>query len=177
MFLQLPIFLGLYRCIAVDIELRQASLIPGISWCSNLAGPDQLWHWQGVMPAFLSSETSMLGPYLNILPLFTVALFVVHQKLFTPPATDEQSQMQLTMMKYMTIFMGFLFFKVASGLCLYFIASSLWGIAERTLVPKPKVNLNGGPGAGGSAKSSEKPIDSTAATEKKAARKKRNKRR
>jgi len=27
---------------------------------------------------------------------------------------------------------------VASGLCLYFIASSLWGIAERKLLPKPK---------------------------------------
>ena len=33
MFLQLPIFLGLYRCLAVDIHLRQASLIPGLSWC------------------------------------------------------------------------------------------------------------------------------------------------
>ena len=36
----------------------------------------------------------------------------------------------------MTIFMGLLFYKVASGLCLYFIASSLWGIAERKLLPK-----------------------------------------
>jgi YidC/Oxa1 family membrane protein insertase len=61
--------------------------------------------------------------------------------LFTPPATDENSRMQLQMMKYMTVFMGFLFFKVPAGLCIYFIASSLWGIAERLLVPKPKVNL------------------------------------
>ena len=29
-----------------------------------------------------------------------------------------------------------LFYKVASGLCLYFIASSLWGIGERKLLPK-----------------------------------------
>jgi YidC/Oxa1 family membrane protein insertase len=114
---------------------------------------------------------------LNILPLFTVALFVVHQKLFTPPATDEQSQMQLTMMKYMTLFMGFLFFKVASGLCLYFIASSLWGIAERTLVPKPKVNLSGGPQVDKPAKSGEKAKNAVAVAEKKAARKKRSKRR
>jgi YidC/Oxa1 family membrane protein insertase len=33
--------------------------------------------------------------------------------------------------------MGVLFFKVASGLCIYFIASSLWGMAERKLLPKP----------------------------------------
>ena len=40
-------------------------------------------------------------------------------------------------MQYMMVFMGLLFFKVASGLCLYFIASSLWGLAERKLLPKP----------------------------------------
>ena len=34
------------------------------------------------------------------------------------------------------IFMGFLFFKVPSGLCLYFIVSSMWGIGERKLLPK-----------------------------------------
>jgi len=31
-----------------------------------------------------------------------------------------------------------MFFKVPSGLCLYFIASSLWGITERKLLPKAK---------------------------------------
>jgi YidC/Oxa1 family membrane protein insertase len=36
----------------------------------------------------------------------------------------------------MMIFMGVMFFKVACGLCLYFIASSLWGITERKLLPK-----------------------------------------
>jgi YidC/Oxa1 family membrane protein insertase len=39
-------------------------------------------------------------------------------------------------MKYMTLFMGVMFFKVAAGLCLYFIASSLWGIGERKLLPR-----------------------------------------
>jgi YidC/Oxa1 family membrane protein insertase len=45
--------------------------------------------------------------------------------------------MQQKIMKYMMIFMGFMFYKVASGLCLYFIASSIWGIAERKLLPAP----------------------------------------
>ncbi len=36
----------------------------------------------------------------------------------------------------MMIFMGVMFFKVASGLCLYFIASSTWSMAERKLLPK-----------------------------------------
>ncbi len=187
MFFQLPIFLGLYRCIAVDIELRQAALIPGIEWCSNLAGPDQVLFWKGFLPNMFVAETGMLGPYLNVLPLITVGLFLVHQQLFTPPATDEQSAMQLKMMKYMTLFMGFLFFKVASGLCLYFIASSLWGIAERKLIPKPKVNLSGGASSGkesgekgGSGRTPVLPKkspsgNSNGAAAKKAERKKRNK--
>jgi YidC/Oxa1 family membrane protein insertase len=35
-----------------------------------------------------------------------------------------------------------MFYKVAAGLCVYFIASSLWGLAERQLLPKKKT----GPG-------------------------------
>jgi YidC/Oxa1 family membrane protein insertase len=123
--------------LAVDIELRDAPLIPGIEWCSNLAGPDKLFFWEGLLPQFLTAETGWLGPYLNVLPLITMGLFMLQQKLFTPPPTDEQTRMQMQMMKFMMIFMGFLFFKVASGLCLYFIASALWSVAERKLVPKP----------------------------------------
>jgi YidC/Oxa1 family membrane protein insertase len=35
------------------------------------------------------------------------------------------------------VFMAFMFFKVASGLCVYFIASSVWGIVERSLLSPP----------------------------------------
>jgi len=41
------------------------------------------------------------------------------------------------------IFMAFMFYHVASGLCIYFIASSLWGIAERKLLPKTLPVANG----------------------------------
>jgi membrane protein insertase Oxa1/YidC/SpoIIIJ len=52
----------------------------------------------------------------------------------------------------MMIFMGLLFYKVPSGLCIYFIASSLWGIAERKLIPSATANLatsGGGPSSAG----------------------------
>jgi YidC/Oxa1 family membrane protein insertase len=42
---------------------------------------------------------------------------------------------QQQVMKYMMFFMALMFFKVPCGLCLYFIASSLWGIAERLMLP------------------------------------------
>ncbi len=138
MFFQLPVFIGLYRCLSVDIELRDAPLIPGMSWCSNLAAPDMFWQWESAVnwSMITSRETGWLGPFFNILPIITIALFILQQKMFTPPATDDQTRMQQKMMKYMMLFMGILFFKVASGLCLYFIISSAWGIAERKLLPK-----------------------------------------
>ena len=137
-FIQLPIFIGLYRCLSVDIALRDAPLIPGLWWASNLAGPDQLFYWKDWLPAMLGDETGYLGPYFNILPVITCVLFILQQQLFMPPATDEQTQMQQSMMKYMTIFMGIMFFKVPAGLCIYFIISTSWSIIERTFLPKHK---------------------------------------
>ena len=91
------------------------------------------------MPAFLADEADgYLGPFFNVFPLITVTLFLIQQKMFTPPATDEQTKMQQQMMTYMTVFMGVMFYKVPAGLCIYFITSSLWGICERKLLPKSK---------------------------------------
>ena len=157
MFFQFPIFIGLYRTLSVDIALRQAPFFPGMAWCSNLAGPDQLWDWTGVIPDFLSSTNGWLGPYLNILPLIAAGLMFVQQKLFTPPPSDEQQEIQQKVMKFMMIFMGLLFFKFAAGLCVYFIVSSLWGVAERKLLPKSKPAAPAMTGGSAVAKPTEKP--------------------
>ncbi len=157
LFIQLPIFIGLYRALMVDIELRQAPLISAaVRWCSNLAAPDMLWYWEPYLPAFLAAPTGWLGPYLNILPLFTVVLFIWQQKMFMPPPTDEQAAMQQKIMQYMMVFMGFLFFKVASGLCVYFIASSLWGVGERKLLPKSQASGAQSAESGASSKPADK---------------------
>jgi YidC/Oxa1 family membrane protein insertase len=140
-FFQLPVFVGLYRCLSVDINLRDASLIPGISWASNLAGPDKLFYWGdwSFMPGFIVDKADgWLGPFFNVLPLVTIALFIIQQKLFTPPPTDEQQEVQQQTMTIMSVMMGVFFYKVPAGLCLYFITSSLWSVAERTLLPKSK---------------------------------------
>src|SRR4051794_39680057 len=135
LFLQMPIFIGLYRSLMVDVELRQSPLFTSaIQWCSNLAAPDMLWNWSSMMPTFLTQGP--LGPYLNIFPIVTVAIMLVTQTMSMPPAANEQAAMQQKMMKYMMIFFGLMFYKVAAGLCLYLIVSSLWGIAERKLLPK-----------------------------------------
>jgi YidC/Oxa1 family membrane protein insertase len=150
MFIQLPIFIGLYWSLAMDVELRGEALIPGLRWCSNLAAPDMLLNWSGWMPKVIQDGwffIPAMGPYLNILPIFTIVLFVVQQKVLSPPPTNEQMAMQMRIMTWMMVVMGLLFYTVASGLCLYFIASSLWGLAERKLMPKRTAAVAGTSGA------------------------------
>jgi YidC/Oxa1 family membrane protein insertase len=137
MFLQLPIFIGLYRTLSVDIELRQAAFSSMTDWASNLAGPDMFWFWGDWLWEYMSGRgTGWLGPYFNVLPVLVVVLFLAQQKMFMPPATDEQTAMTQKMMNIMTLMMGLFFFRVPAGLCIYFITSSLWGIGERILVKK-----------------------------------------
>ncbi len=144
-FIQVPIFMGLYRSLATDVELRQAPLFSSaIRWCSNLAAPDMLWDWSKVLPAFLTAPEGWLGPFLNLFPLVTIGLFLWQQKLFMPPAMNDEQKMQQQVMNYMMWFMALMFFKVPCGLCLYFIASSLWGIAERLWMPKTLPATAGG---------------------------------
>ena len=148
-FIQIPIFMGLYRALATDVELRQAPLFSAaIRWCSNLAAPDMLWDWSKVLPAFLTAPEGWLGPFLNLFPLVTIGLMLWQQKLFMPPAVDEQQRVQQQVMNYMMWFMALMFFKVPCGLCLYFIASSLWGIAERLWMPKTMPDATAASGGG-----------------------------
>lgn len=159
MFIQLPIFLGLYRGLSVDVELRNAPLIPGLDWCTNLGGPDKLFEWQSWMPSFLGGETGFLGPFFNLLPVIAIVLMFMQQKLFMPPATDDQTAMAQKMMKFMMIFIGFIFFKVASGLCVYFVTSSIWGIVERKMLPKPELDTSQFE-SGSSGGQNKKPVES-----------------
>ncbi len=122
MFLQLPIFIGLYQALYNAVDLRMAPFL----WVNNLAAPDALFE--------LPFKLWFLGGQFNLLPILTVVLFLVQQKMFMPPATDDQSKMQQKMMTYMMIFMGFMFYSMPSGLCVYFIASSLWGMGERKML-------------------------------------------
>jgi YidC/Oxa1 family membrane protein insertase len=139
-FLQMPIFLGLFYCLQESIHFRLAPFL----WIQNLSAPDMLFYWTESIP-WISTPDSYgsflyLGPYFNLLPVIAVAFMMVQQKMMTPPPTDEQQEMQQKMMKWMTAMFAVIFFKFASGLCVYYIASSLWGLAERKLLPKRKLD-------------------------------------
>ncbi len=122
--IQLPIFVGLWQALNNSVRLRHASFL----WIDNLAAPDMLFKFPFDVP--------YLGRYFNLLPFAVVGLMLIQMKLFTPPATTPDQEMSQKMMKYMMVFMSFMFYKVPSGLGLYFITSSSWAICERLLLPK-----------------------------------------
>ena len=123
---QMPIFIGLWRALSSAVELRQA---PFVLWIDNLAAPDMLFPFGVSLP--------ILGPYFNLLPVLSLVLMYYQQKWLTPPSPDPevQAQQRITMIM-MTIFTLLIFYKLPSGLCLYFLASTAWGLAERKLIPK-----------------------------------------
>jgi len=122
--IQLPIFVGLWQALNTSVALRHAPFL----WINNLAAPDMLGRFPFEIP--------MLGWWFNILPIVVVVLMLVQTKLFSPPPTTPEAEMQQRTMKYMMVFMAVMFYKVPAGLSLYFITSSLWSIGERLLLPK-----------------------------------------
>jgi len=128
--IQLPIFVGLWQALNTSFPLRHASFL----WIRDLAAPDMLFHlpFEITIP-FVGLS---LGTWFNLLPFVVVGLMLFQTKLFAPPATTPEAEMQQKMMKYMMVFMGVMFYKVPSGLGIYFITSSLWAIGERLLLPK-----------------------------------------
>lgn len=149
LFLQMPIYLGLFYGLQESIYFRLAPFL----YMDNLAAPDMMFRWGNNIPIL----SHYLGPYFNLLPIIAVILQMMQQQMMTPPPTDEQQAMQQKMMKYMMIMFGFIFYKFAAGLCIYYIASSAWTLAERKLflpkmgpaVPATAAGPGGGRAAGG----------------------------
>ncbi len=121
---QFPIFIGLYTALYHAVDLRLAKFL----WIDNLAAPDATFRLPMSLP--------FLGQDFNILPIITVGLFVTQQKLFMPEPQNEEQALQQKLMGYMTLAFGFFFWHSPAGLCLYFIASSTWGITERKLLAR-----------------------------------------
>jgi YidC/Oxa1 family membrane protein insertase len=138
LFAQMPIFMGLYFCLQESVFFRHEAFL----WFPNLSAPDMTLWWSESIPFFSTPESLggmfYLGPFLNVLPLISVTLIFLQQKLTMPPPTDEQQEMQQRMMKIMVFMMAIFFYRVPSGLCLYFICSTGWALIERQLISKSK---------------------------------------
>jgi len=108
MLFQMPIWWALWRVLNGAIELRHA---PWIGWIYDLSamGPDY------------------------ILPICMMVMMYLMTKM-TPQTTVDPAQQK--MMGLMPLFMGFIFFRLSSGLNLYMFTSNLVGVGQQYYLNK-----------------------------------------
>ena len=116
MFLQLPVFVGLYYALQGAIALRQE---PFFGWIHDLSAPEALFTIPGLeLPV-------------RLLPILMGGSMVLQSRM-TPTTMDPaQARMMNTVMPVMFTFM---FYQFASGLVLYWLVSNLLGIGQQLLV-------------------------------------------
>ncbi len=117
LFLQFPVFIGLFQILRTSFELRHQ---PFFGWIDDLSQPDALG---------LPFALPLLGATLNVLPLLMMASMVVHTKLMPKPADPQAAQMQ-KMMLFMPFIFGVFLYSYASGLSLYMLTNALLGIVQ-----------------------------------------------
>ena len=120
MLLQMPIWLALFTFVPSAIELRGERFL----WADDLSAYDDVINW--------GNDLWLIGDHLS---LFSVIYLVVgaistwiSMRMQQNQMSSEQAQ-QMKMMRYMTYIMPVMFFFVfnnySSGLCFYFVVSSI----------------------------------------------------
>ena len=143
MFIQMPIFFGLFSALRTSFDLRQA---PFMGYINDLSRPDALFELPFDIP-ILHWET------FNLLPIIMVVMWILQQATMPKP-TDPQSARMQKMMMFMPVMMGFFLYNYAAGLSLYMITQSTMGIVEQKVIKKlwpiddTEIEKKGGGGCG-----------------------------
>jgi YidC/Oxa1 family membrane protein insertase len=147
MFLQLPIWYGLYSTLRYAPGLRQA----GFLYIKDLTKPDHLIGFGTTLP--------ILGEWFNLLPILYVILTLVNQRL-QPKPEDPQMRQQYNMMTFMMVFFGFIFYQFPAGFMLYIMTSAALGILESKIIKAELRREEAKGGSGGSGGSSASAVPS-----------------
>ena len=125
MLVQIPVLFALYSALRSSIDLRGA---PFLLWIDNLAAPDVLFHLPFPIPG--------LGREICLLPLLMGAAMVWRSAISPtmPGATGAAAQQQAIMKWAMPVVMIFIFYKMPSGLVLYWLVNSLLGVWQQTSI-------------------------------------------
>jgi len=129
-FIQMPIFLGLFFMLRSAAELRFAEFF----WVKDLSQPEHLFHWGFNIP--------VLGEYFNLLPiLMCITMFFQMRMTPIPPSADEMQQMQAKMFRFLPFIFVFMLYGFSAGLVLYWTVQNLLTIVQQTITNK-KMDLD-----------------------------------
>jgi len=115
-FIQIPIFIGLYYMLQTSCEIRFAHFL----WIKDLSLPDTI-----------EALPSVFGIPLHILPLLNALITFIQMHLTPTPSTDKT---QAFMFKLMPVIMLVFFYTFPSGLVLYWLVQSLLGIVQAIII-------------------------------------------
>jgi len=127
MALQMPVFIALYRMLWNAFELRGA---PFLWWMTDLSQPDHMLYmpWMKEVP-FVGSMLQ----YLNLLPILMGISMILSQKVM-PVSGPAQNPQQKMLMNIMPVFFAVMCYKMASGLNLYILTSTILGVVQQKFI-------------------------------------------
>jgi YidC/Oxa1 family membrane protein insertase len=117
LFLQMPVWYGLFQIMRTAPELRQAGFF---GWITDLSLPD-------VVP--LPFSIPWLGDTIHLLPILMMVAWLVQNRMM-PKATDPQQAQMQKMMNFFPIIFGFFLYAYASGQSLYMLVNSILGMLQ-----------------------------------------------
>jgi YidC/Oxa1 family membrane protein insertase len=129
MLLQIPVFVALYQLLMRLIDLKGANFL----WIKDLSEPDRFMVFKNSIP--------FLGNELNILPLLMAGTMFAQQKLTSSSGklSKESADQQKIMGIMMPVVFGVLFYKISSGLVLYWFVNSLLTLGFQWKISKAKI--------------------------------------
>ncbi|MBI4650211.1 membrane protein insertase YidC [Candidatus Desantisbacteria bacterium] len=122
MLVQIPIFLAFYNTLNNAIELRHA---PFIWWITDLSKPDTITHIGSIA--------------INILPIFMLVSMVFQQKMTAhnnPKSTKDEKLQQNFLLFGLPVIFGVMFYKMPSGLVLYWFLNNVLTIIHQYFINK-----------------------------------------
>ncbi len=125
-FLQMPVFIALYRMLWKAFELRGANFL----WIDDLSQPDHLIHVPFMRALPFLGETLQ---YLNLLPILVGVTMILSFKL-QPTTGPVQNPQQKFIMNFMPIMFAVISYTFSAGLNLYVLTSTVLGIVQNRFV-------------------------------------------
>ena len=162
MFIQMPIWIGLYQAIIKTVPSTPESLV-GLS--------TNLYPWLPMVKDVIPLDSSFLWlnlarpDTLPVLPIMVgVSMFLMQKMTMMPAADDKQASTNKMMLWMMPLMFGFFSMQFPSGLALYWVISNVVGIViqgfitgwdplvnlvnfRRGVAPEPAVSLAGATGS------------------------------
>jgi YidC/Oxa1 family membrane protein insertase len=111
MLIQFPFLIAYYRMLGTALDLRHAHWL----WIHDLSAADPIY----------------------LLPIFMVLSSLINQKMTPQAGMDPAQQKMLNIM--MPLMMGFIFFRFAAGLNLYYAVSNMIMIAQQAVMNRTKL--------------------------------------